>query len=406
MLASEAGLKMISTVVIFLASRLIIATSVQNIPQPVDAVQILAIPPPIGADAVQVFALPVGQGDCTIIQCPNGNIVVFDCGSSGGNRMTADEVAGWLGSDIDRVVAILVTHANRDHYNYLPAIQWNTTNTRAVIIGGAIESYPAGTIRSWLNRWGSLSKLFIVGTAARQSSPSSCIRNCIVNTDTNFCNDQKIQFNILATNVGSTANQRSIVMKIVVGQWSMLLSGDMEGDASVQIANQLNGDLQSVVYKMSHHGASTSANMIDWLRPIAPQFAFASSGYNFGKCKHPRCDTIKRLISLKTITMTTPHQFYCGNPGGNPSTDNTFQLNMLQTSPNATHICLLTYVSSNIQPQSNCFLPTTQFQLTDDMDVDDGDCDDSTEVAITGGAFHMTMSSFVFTAAVLLCAII
>ena len=375
---------MISTIIVFLLMSGLVTTSAQNL---------------------QVFALPVGQGDCTIIQCPNGNIVVFDCGSSGGNGLTAAGVAGLLGnSGIDRVVAILVTHANRDHYNYLPAIQWNTTNTRAVIIGGAIGSYPAGTIRNWLNGWASLlNKLFTVGTA--QSTPNSCIGNCVVNTDTNFCSDQNIQFNILATNVGSTANQQSIVMKIVVGQWSMLLSGDMEGDASVEIANQLKGGLQSVVYKMSHHGASTSANMIGWLRPIAPQFAFASSGYNFGRCRHPRCDTINRLLSLNTITMTTPHQFYCGNPRGNPSIDNAFQFNMLETSPNATHVCLLTYVSSNIQPQSNCFLPTTQSQLTDEMDIDDDECDDFTADA-TGGAFCMAASSFVFTAAALLCAII
>ena len=383
--------KMISIVVFLLASGLIGITSAQNIPPPINA--------------LQVFALPVGQGDCTIIQCPNGNIVVFDCGSSGGNGMTAAEVANWLGnSGINRVVAILVTHANRDHYNYLPPIPWNTTSTRAVIIGGAIGSYPAGTIRNWLNGWASLGKLFTVGTA--QSSPSFCIGNCVVNTDTNFCGNQNIQFNILATNVGSTANQQSIVMKITVaGQWSMLLSGDMEGDASLEIANQLDAGLQSIVYKMSHHGASASANMIGWLTPIAPQFAFASSGYNFGRCRHPRCDTINRLLGLNTITMTTPHQFYCGNPGGNPSIDNAFRFNMLETSPNATHICLLTYVSTNTQPQSDCFLPTVQSQLTDDMDVDD-DCDDSTAVTTGGAGFCIATSSFVFAAAALLCVII
>ena len=381
---------MISTVVFLLASGLISTSSAQNIPPP--------------TNALQVFALPVGQGDCTIIQCPNGNIVVFDCGSSGGNGMTAAQVASWLGnSGINRVVAILVTHANRDHYDYLPPIQWNTISTRAVIIGGAIGGYPAGTIRDWLNGWANLNKLFTVGTA--QSSPSSCIGNCVVNTDMNFCSNQNIQFSILATNVGSTANQKSIVMKITVaGQWSMLLSGDMEGDASLEIANQLGAGLQSTVYKMSHHGASTSANKIDWLTPIAPQFAFASSGYNFGICKHPRCETIKRLLGLNTITMTTPHQFYCGNPG-NPSIDNAFQFNMLETSPNATHICLLTYVSPNSQPQSDCFLPTVQSQLTDDMDVDD-DCDDSTAVTTGGAGFCMATSSFVFAAVALLCVII
>ena len=342
-----------------------------------------SIPPP--TNALQVFALPVGQGDCTVIQCPNGNIIVFDCGSSpGGNKMTETEVESWLGiNGINRVVAILVTHGQRDHYNYLPGIAWNTTSTVAVIIGGDIGNYREPAIIAWLNGWNNLGKLFTIGTS--QSSPSSCIGNCVVNTGTNFCNNQNFQFNILAANVGTNSqpNQQSIVMKMVFGQWSMLLSGDMEGVASINIANQLGPGLQSLVYKMSHHGASSLANMIGWLTPIAPQFAFASSGFNYRNCKHPRCDTINRLLSLNTITMTTPHQFYCGNPGG-PFIDNNFQFNMLETSPNLTHICLLTYVSANIQPQSNCFLPTVQFQVTNDTDIDD-ECDDFS--GVDGGAF-------------------
>ena len=356
-----------------------------------------SIPPP--TNALQVFALPVGQGDCTIIQCPNGNIAVFDCGSSGGNKMTKTEVQSWLGNNgINRVVAILVSHIHRDHHSYLPFIAWNTTSTVAVIIGGAISNYPK-SIHNWLNGWNNLGKLFTIGTL--QSSPSSCTGNCFVNTGTNFCSNQNIQFTILAANVGANSqpNQQSVVMKMVVGQWSMLLSGDMEGDASLNIAKQLRAGLQSLVYKMSHHGASRLANMIGWLTPIAPHFAFASSAFNYGIYKHPRCDTINRLLSLKNITMTTPHQFYCGTPGG-PFIDNNFQFNMLETSPNLTHICLLTYVSANIQPQSNCFLPTVQFQVTNDMDIDD-EYDDLN--AGDGGAFSVVASSFVLTAATLLC---
>ena len=44
------------------------------------------LPPP--TVDLQTYAIPVGQGDCTVIQCPNGNTVVLDCGSSGGNRVT------------------------------------------------------------------------------------------------------------------------------------------------------------------------------------------------------------------------------------------------------------------------------------------------------------------------------
>ena len=42
-----------------------------------------SIPAPTAS--LQVFVLPVGQEDYNIIQCPNGNIVVFDCGSDGGS---------------------------------------------------------------------------------------------------------------------------------------------------------------------------------------------------------------------------------------------------------------------------------------------------------------------------------
>ena len=157
--------------------------------------------------------------------------------------------------------------------------------------------------------------------------------------------------------------------------WTMLLSGDMEGTASLDIANQLGPGLQSTVYKMSHHGASRLANLNAWLTFIVPQFSFASSGYNFANCRHPRCVTINRLINLGTITMTAPpHQFYCGNPAGTPPTNyNNYPYNMLETSPDPANICLLAYWSGNVQPLANCFLPTVQSQLSNDTDCDEED---------------------------------
>lgn len=361
----------------------------------------VTIPTPV-ANTLQVFALPVGQGDCTVVQCPNGNIVVFDCGSSGGNRMSPDDVENWLGNSINNVVAIFISHAQRDHYSYLPDITWNSASINAVIIGGTVQSYRSkgAAIRDWIDDYDNQGKVYTIGTV--QSSPSSCIGNCIVATSTDFCNNGNFQFNILAANNGtsSTPNQLSPVIKIVAsGGWSLLLSGDMEGQASLNIANQLGVGLQSLVYKMAHHGASTLANWDDWLMPIAPQYAFASSGYNYGNCKHPRCDTINRLLALNTITTTTPHQFYCGNSGGaQPTIYTNFQYNMLETSPDSTHICLLTYVSdTSTQPQPNCYVPTAtvQSQTVDDEAVPDDECGIGVDEAIDGGALPVVVSYFV-----------
>ena len=152
----------------------------------------------------------------------------------------------------------------------------------------------------------------------------------------------------------------------------MLLSGDMEGPASVTIAMSLTALLQSTVYKISHHGASALANMPKWLSPIKPTFAFASNGYPYSSCRHPGCLTIERLLMLNTITTTTPHNLYCGGATTMGDMNNsTFQYNILETSPTSTIICFLTYTSSGAQSGSNCGPPPTLAAVTSDSVFDD-----------------------------------
>lgn len=36
------------------------------------------------ADELRVHFIDVGQGDCTLIECPGGGVILVDCGSLGG----------------------------------------------------------------------------------------------------------------------------------------------------------------------------------------------------------------------------------------------------------------------------------------------------------------------------------
>jgi len=200
-----------------------------------------------------------------------------------------------------------------------------------------LTDYPP-IIRNWLNNFGTRLRLI--------SNANSCIGNCIVTGGTNFCNNININFNILAANVGRTPNQKSIVLKVNSGRFSVLLPGDMEGLASIQIATMLTVQLQSFIYKMAHHGASTMANQPAWLMPISPQRAFASSAYNRGNCRHPRCVTITRLQNLSTITAAPAHAFYCGNSGAPPTNYPAFTQHIYETSPTSNRICVLIYTST------------------------------------------------------------
>lgn len=66
----------------------------------------------------------------------------------------------------------------------------------------------------------------------------------------NWCLNIYIHFNVLAANIGPTTNEKSIVMQVVHNNpqqqlFSLLLAGDMEGMAAIEIAQSLGSELQS-----------------------------------------------------------------------------------------------------------------------------------------------------------------
>ena len=321
---------------------------------------------PLSTGNLEVYALPVGQGDCTIIQCPSGSLIVNDCGSSSfiGPQLSAQSVQAFLGDRIEDVTTILISHPDRDHSNYLFQIAFDTASIQNVIIGATLDDYRSyKPIFNWLTNFDTMNKLRTISNGA------SCIGTCTVTSGTNFCDDTDINFNILAANVGSTDNQKSIVMKVSTGDFSMLLPGDMEGSAATTIANNpaVQTQLSSLVYKMAHHGASTSANKKLWLERIKPRSAFASSAYNFGNCRHPRCETINRILALGTILPSTPHISYCGNNPGDPTQMAAFCHQIYQTTPSPDTMCILTY-SSTLSSSSNCVQVTEVSEIVGDSE--------------------------------------
>ena len=82
-----------------------------------DIVFLLQIPTSI------YFALPVGQGDCTVIQCPSaygGEISIIDAGSSANTGFTKTQVIDAFNGQT--VETIILTHPHDDHINYIEDI--------------------------------------------------------------------------------------------------------------------------------------------------------------------------------------------------------------------------------------------------------------------------------------------
>jgi competence protein ComEC len=75
------------------------------------------------SDALVCTFLAVGHGACTVVELPCGRTLLYDAGSMSAPEATARTIAEFLWSRrITHLDAVLLTHADADHYNALPEL--------------------------------------------------------------------------------------------------------------------------------------------------------------------------------------------------------------------------------------------------------------------------------------------
>ena len=76
------------------------------------------------AGVMQFAFIDMGQGDCTLISCPDNKLFIVDCGSSGGLEDKPFKAAKALVRDWanGKSVYMVMTHPDKDHYNQFLAL--------------------------------------------------------------------------------------------------------------------------------------------------------------------------------------------------------------------------------------------------------------------------------------------
>lgn len=75
------------------------------------------------ADSVVCTFLAVGHGACTVVELPQGQTLLYDAGAMGAPESTARTTAEFLWTRrITHLDAVIVTHADADHYNAIPEL--------------------------------------------------------------------------------------------------------------------------------------------------------------------------------------------------------------------------------------------------------------------------------------------
>ena len=229
----------------------------------------------------------VGQGDCAIIDLPDGRVMLIDAGGNPqggpdpGSRALLPLLAARRRSALDIVV---LTHPHPDHYGGLAAVidavqireLWDTGQAAA-------EADMAGT-----------------SSAAQALLDRARAHGTRVMRPAELCGQER-HFGEASVRViapcpsfdpGFDANDNSMVLRIDYRARSFLFSGDIEGHAEQQLV-AAGTSVRADVFKVPHHGSRTSSSEA-LLEAVQPNIAVISAGaWNpFG---HPHPEVVERL---------------------------------------------------------------------------------------------------------------
>lgn len=240
-----------------------------------------------------VAFIDVGQGDCAVIHTYDNKTYIIDGGGKAetvfGNNTGKKCVIPYLESrGIKTVDGVFITHMDRDHamgcaeliafYDvenvYLSNYHWADNNLYNFITQLASSR---GT------------KINYIGAGDEAVINSETIMECLYPYDTKIIDD-------------NNDNHGSLVLKLCIGEKSILFTGDMEGQDEMLL--MLSGaDVGADVLKVSHHGSKNSSTE-KFLEAVGAKTAVISCGKN-NNYGHPNLETLWRIEDTQATIYTT-----------------------------------------------------------------------------------------------------
>lgn len=242
--------------------------------------------PPISEESfLKVHFIDVGQGDATLIQQINQDNtynMLIDAGNNGDGEYLVEYLKDQGVKTLDYIIG---THPHSDHIGGLDDV------IKGFQVGAIIMPKVMANTRTFEEVMEAVSDkgLSITSPVPGTSYPLG-----------------EAEFTILAPNSDDYAslNDYSIANRIVFGSNSFIFTGDAEALSEEEILNNFNKrDLASDVFKLAHHGSSTS-NTEDFLEAINPSYGIISCGQD-NSYGHPHREIMAQLKARNILVFRT-----------------------------------------------------------------------------------------------------
>ena len=229
----------------------------------------------------RICFLDVGQGDCTLIRTREGDILI-----DAGPESAQDALCLRLKQLGVREIALAIfTHPDEDHVGGADGVLSQIPVREVWLPVREMDNPSAARMEKVIEEKGTARKNVRAGKVLR-------VGDAVVETLAPFGD---------ATN---DPNDNSIVVRVTCGEIGMLFMGDASAKVEQKILKIYGkANLTAQLYKVGHHGSSTS-NTEEFLNVVKPTYAVICSSID-NSYGHPHGVVVERLQAIgATVLMT------------------------------------------------------------------------------------------------------
>lgn len=229
-------------------------------------------------DKLSFHLLDVGQGDCGLLELPDGKLILIDFG----DKDAGPKVGNWLSANgLTNLFCLVATHPHADHIGgFKEILKVVNTDTAYFPSESTGASAATSTYRNFLK---ALVKKGV-------SVEDACAGDYILSNAVYY-------IRVLAPqpHAYESLNNASIVLLVKYGEHKLLLTGDAEAESESEMIRDYKDEMRRVTFlKVGHHGSKTSSTE-SFLRIVEPEVAFISLGKD-NPYHHPHPSLMKRLV--------------------------------------------------------------------------------------------------------------
>lgn len=259
--------------------------------------------------------IDTGQGNCVLIECPSGGLILDDCGSvkraepPRETRFEINRIVRQYTNLMPRPLGVIATHPDRDHFDLIASSRTmiDPDLVYRVIISETLDAY-SPEFQAWVKKTPVLN-LF----RPNDHGPLKALHCGLAQVELLTINSSKAPRQPPPV---SQHNADSAVIAVRYNSFVAVLPGDAEGPTQNLVLKNYPG-LKATLLAASHHGADTAgSNDRAWAKALEPRIVIFSAAFE-NRFHHPRRTSVENYLMQPSLLSAPPHhlEFYDDKTG-------------------------------------------------------------------------------------------